>query len=92
MERQTRLAWNSNVIFCCEKLTYQFGFLNVSGDRRGLNLCIMASMVSENGCGQKPQTIKSDGLDRGALRWGPQHAGARELSNLYSPGESVVLI
>ncbi|CAI5648322.1 unnamed protein product [Oreochromis niloticus] len=47
----------------------------------------MASMVNENECGGETQSLEPQGPGRGAARWGPQHAGARELANLYSPGK-----
>lgn len=50
----------------------------------------MASMVNENECGGETQSLEPQGPGRGAARWGPQHAGARELANLYSPGESIL--
>lgn len=48
----------------------------------------MARMVNENGCGQELQSTELNGPGRGTARWGPQHAGALELANLYSPGEA----
>lgn len=49
----------------------------------------MARMVNEDGCGAETQSPEPQGPGRGSARWGPQHAGARELANLYSPGESI---
>lgn len=51
----------------------------------------MARMVNENGCGQDLQRTELNGAGRGTARWGPQHAGALELANLYSPGEATAL-
>lgn len=48
-------------------------------------------MVNEDGCGAETRNPELQGPGRGAARWGSQHAGARELANLYSPGESIRL-
>lgn len=52
----------------------------------------MASVMNANGCGGEAPSPEHQGPGRGAVRWGPQHAGARELANLYSPGESISLV
>ncbi|KAJ8016837.1 hypothetical protein DPEC_G00011500 [Dallia pectoralis] len=47
----------------------------------------MARMVNENWCENDVQTTALNEPGRGTARWGPQHAGAKELANLYSPGK-----
>lgn len=49
----------------------------------------MASMLEENGCGVEATNPEPQGPGRSTARWGPHHAGARELASLYSPGESI---
>lgn len=49
----------------------------------------MASMLEENGCGVEAPNPEPQGPGRSIARWGPHHAGARELASLYSPGESI---
>lgn len=49
----------------------------------------MASMLEENGCGAEAPNPEPQGPGRSIVRWGPHHAGARELASLYSPGESI---
>lgn len=49
----------------------------------------MASMLEENGCGAEAPNPEPQGPGRSLVRWGPHHAGARELASLYSPGESI---
>lgn len=44
-------------------------------------------MVNDNGCGQDLQSTEPNGPARSTVLWGPQHAGAREIANLYPPGE-----
>lgn len=48
----------------------------------------MTSNPSENGAAEATcQEGEVNSVSRASARWGPQHAGARELANLYSPGE-----
>ncbi|XP_035596112.1 ubiquitin-conjugating enzyme E2 variant 1 isoform X2 [Oncorhynchus keta] len=49
----------------------------------------MVKMVNDNRCGQDLRSTEPNGPARNTVRWGPQHAGARELANLYSPGVKV---
>lgn len=51
----------------------------------------MASSVNQNGCEEETQNLEPQEPGRAAARWGPQHAGARELADLYSPGEWILL-
>uniref|UniRef100_A0A8C5CHE3 Plasmanylethanolamine desaturase 1 n=1 Tax=Gadus morhua TaxID=8049 RepID=A0A8C5CHE3_GADMO len=45
----------------------------------------MARLVNEDGCGPEAGSSMHREKGRTEARWGPQHAGARELANLYSP-------
>lgn len=49
----------------------------------------MASMLEENGGGAEAPNPEPQGPGGSIVRWGPHHAGARELASLYSPGESI---
>ena len=49
----------------------------------------MARLVNEDGCGPEAGSSMHREKGRTEARWGPQHAGARELANLYSPGEAI---
>ena len=43
-------------------------------------------MSEDDPNGNTTDIQKSDQIDTNRPRWGPQHKGAQELANLYSPG------
>uniref|UniRef100_A0A8B9GZB4 Lipid desaturase domain-containing protein n=1 Tax=Astyanax mexicanus TaxID=7994 RepID=A0A8B9GZB4_ASTMX len=47
----------------------------------------MASIPTDRGSAENSGETEPSGPVRASARWGPQHAGAQELAQLYSPGK-----